>query len=159
MDQILEILENNARASAGDIARMTGLSVKEVEKQIRKLEDKGVIVKYKAVIDKELVEHDNKVRALIEVRVSPQKNVGFDAVAARIYKFPEVRDCYLLSGSYDLHLVVEGEDLHSVARFVSEKLAPLEHVQGTTTNFLLKKYKDDGVILKKPNSKRLAITP
>lgn len=157
MDQIVEILEQNGRASVKDIASMTGRTQKEIDAEIKSLEKKGVIVKYKAVINPDLIE-DKKVRAIIEVKVSPQKNVGFDAVASHIYKYPEVKDCYLLSGGHDLHIVVEGDDLHAIANFVSQKLAPLDHVQSTATHFLLKKYKEDGVVLKKNNGKRINIS-
>ena len=158
MNQILEILEQSGRIEIKDIAAMTGKSQKDVAVFIKKMEKNGVIVKYKTVINTDLLNEDNKVRALIEVKVSPQKNLGFDAVAANIYKYPEVKDCYLLSGGYDLHLVVEGDDLHDVANFVSHKLAPLENVQSTATHFLLKKYKEDGVVLKKKKGKRLNIS-
>lgn len=159
MEEILEILEANARISTEDLAKLTGKSKKEIEKSIKDYEKKGVIVKYKTVINKAKVKSTNGVIALIEVRVSPQKDVGFDHVAERIYKFPEVKSCYLLSGTYDLLLTVEGKDIHTVASFVSEKLAPLSSVKGAVTHFMLKKYKEDGVILaKKEKNERLAIT-
>jgi DNA-binding Lrp family transcriptional regulator len=158
MERILEILEQNARATADDIAKMIDSTPAEVEKAIRVYEKKGVIVKYKTVIDKELVAADELVSAVIEVKVAPQKDLGFDAVAEKIYRFPEVTSCYLLSGGHDLHLIVEGKTLREVASFVSQKLAPLDHVKSTATHFLLKKYKDDGVIMKKQQSKRLAIS-
>ncbi|MCD6583122.1 MAG: Lrp/AsnC family transcriptional regulator [Candidatus Omnitrophica bacterium] len=159
MDEILEILEENARISIEDLARLVKKSRKEVEQTIRKYEKKGVIAKYKTIINKERLKEEIPVVALIEVRVTPQKDVGFDNIAQRIYRFPEVRSCYLLSGTYDLLLVVEGRDIQTVARFVSEKLAPLSSVKGTTTHFMLKKYKEDGVIfVKEERNKRLAIT-
>ncbi|MDP8219481.1 MAG: Lrp/AsnC family transcriptional regulator [Candidatus Theseobacter exili] len=160
MDEILEILEKDARLTSEEIAVMTGKSTAEVEKRIKKYESEGVILKYKAVVNKEAVETDVKiVRALIEVKVIPQRNVGFDAIAKRIYSFSAVKSCYLLSGGYDLLVIVEGEDMHSVSSFVSEKLATLENVQGTVTHFLLKKYKEDGDILHKiDGDKRLSIS-
>lgn len=158
MERILEILEQNARATADDIAKMIGAAPAAVEKEIRALEKKGLILKYKAVINKELACGDEMVRALIEVKVTPQKDLGFDAVAEKIYRFPEVTSCYLLSGGHDLHLIVEGKTLREVASFVSQKLAPLDNVQSTATHFILKKYKDDGVIMTKPQSKRMAIS-
>jgi len=160
MDEILEILENNARISIEDIARLLKKSPKEIEKKIKHYEKTGVILKYKTLINKELIKDDNSlVKALIEVNITPQKDVGFDKIAERIYSFPEVVSCYLVSGTYDLLLIVEGKDLHTVANFVAEKLAPLENVKGTTTHFLLKKYKEDGVILKqKEENKRIAIS-
>ena len=150
MDEILEILSNDARISAAEIAKMTGKSKDTVNKAIKKYEKNGTIVRYKTVLNPDLLESTRqRVRALIEVSVSPQKNLGFDNIAERIYSFPEVTSCYLLSGSYDLLLVVEGEDLQTVSSFVASKLSPMEHVRGTTTHFLLKKYKEDGQILKK----------
>jgi len=158
MDDILEILESNARISLEDLEKITGKSKNEVERTIKSYEKKGIIVKYKTIIDKQKVKGMGVV-ALIEVKIAPQKDVGFDLVAQRIYRFPEVKSCYLLSGTYDLLLEVCGEDIHTVASFVSEKLAPLSSVRGTATHFMLKKYKEDGVILVKgEKNKRLPIT-
>ena len=160
MDEILEILEKDARTTPEDIARMLKKKPQKIKEAIKKYEKEGVILKYKTVINKELMKDANsEVRALIEVNITPQKDVGFDKVAERIYSFPEVSSCYLVSGTYDLLLIVEGRDLHTVSRFVAEKLAPLENVKGTITHFLLKKYKEDGVILKhKEENKRIAIS-
>jgi DNA-binding Lrp family transcriptional regulator len=160
MDEILEILQKDGRATAEDIAKMLKKKPQSVKEAIKKYEKEGVILKYKAVINKELVKDANsEVRALIEVNIAPQKDVGFDKIAERIYSFPEVTICYLVSGTYDLLLIVEGKDLHTVSRFISEKLAPLENVRGTVTHFLLKKYKEDGVILKhREENKRIAIS-
>ncbi len=160
MDEILEVLEKNARLTPEEIAKMTGKSAQAVKKAIKKYEKDGMILKYKTVLNKELVKNGKTdARALIEVKVTPQKNVGFDHIAERIYLFPEVTNCYLLSGGYDLLLVVEGKDIQTIANFVAEKLAPMEHVRGTVTHFLLKKYKEDGDVLKrKSQDKRLAIT-
>jgi DNA-binding Lrp family transcriptional regulator len=150
MDEILKILSNDARVSIEEIAKLTGKSADAVKKSIKKYEQDGVILKYKTLIDFDQV-RDSKsfVRALIEVSVTPQKDVGFDRIAERIYSFPEVTSCYLVSGTYDLLLVVEGESIHTVSDFVASKLSPMENVRGTTTHFLLKKYKEDGQILKK----------
>ncbi|MDD4954357.1 MAG: Lrp/AsnC family transcriptional regulator [Candidatus Omnitrophica bacterium] len=160
MDEILEILEKDARTGAEDIAKMLKKKPQAVKEAIKKFEKEGVILKYKAVINRELIKDlDAEVRALIEVNILPQKDLGFDKIAERIYSFPEVTSCYLISGTYDLLLVVEGRDLRTVARFVAEKLSPLENVKGTTTHFLLRKYKEDGVILKhKEENKRIAIS-
>ena len=160
MDEILEILEQKARLTPEEIARMLKKSASSVRKAIKKFEKQGVILGYKAIINKELVrEDDSEVRAIIEVKVTPQKDLGFDKIAQRIYSFPEVKSCYLLSGTYDLLLMVEGRNIHTVSNFVAEKLAPLENVRGTTTHFLLKKYKEDGIILKhKEEDKRIAIS-
>ncbi len=160
MDEILEILEKDARATVEDIAKMLKKKPEVIRQAIKKYEKEGAILKYKAVINKELIKDaDSEVRALIEVNITPQKDVGFDKIAERIYSFPEVSSCYLISGTYDLLLIVEGKDLHTVARFVAEKLAPLENIRGTATHFLLKKYKEDGVILKhREENKRIAIS-
>ena len=160
MDEILEILEKDARVSHEEIAKMLKKKSPDIKKTIAKYEKEGVILKYKAVINRELVKDaDAEVRALIEVNIVPQKDLGFDRVAERIYSFPEVASCYLVSGTYDLLLIVEGKDMHTVARFVAEKLSPRENVRGVVTHFLLRKYKEDGVILKhKEEHKRIAIS-
>lgn len=160
MDEILEILKKDARTTAEDIAKMLKKKAQAVKDAIKRFEKEGVILKYKTIINQELIkDNDTSVRALIEVNIVPQKDLGFDKIAERIYSFPEVTSCYLLSGTYDLLLIVEGKDLNTVARFVAEKLAPLENIRGTATHFLLKKYKEDGVILKhKEENKRIAIS-
>jgi len=160
MDEILEILSNDARISAEEIAKLTGQSVDAVKKAIKKYEKNGAIVKYKTLINHDLVRDSNSfVRALIEVSVAPQKDVGFDHIAERIYSFPEVTSCSLVSGAYDLLLVVEGENIQTVSNFIALKLSPLEQVRSTTTHFLLQKYKEDGQILKKKaRGKRLNIS-
>lgn len=160
MDEILEILEKDARLTPEEISKMVGKSPQVVKNTIKKYEKEGIILKYKAVLNREMTKDDAKdVRAIIEVKITPQKNVGFDHMAERIYQFPEVTSCYLLSGGYDLLLVVEGKSIQTIASFVAEKLAPMEHVRGTVTHFLLKKYKEDSDILKgKSQDKRLAVT-
>ena len=160
MDEILEILEKDARATPEEIAKMTKKDSAKVKQAIKKYEKEGVILKYKAVINKELIrEEDSDVRALIEVNIVPQKDLGFDKIAERIYSFPEVASCYLISGTYDLLVVVEGKNMRTVSNFVAEKLSCLENVRGTATHFLLRKYKEDGVILKhREENKRIAIS-
>ncbi len=160
MDEILEVLAKDARLTPPEIAKLTGKKSGDIEKAITKYEKEGVIVKYRTVINDDLLsENKSRVRALIEVGITPQKDVGFDAVAERIYSFPEVSSCYLVSGAYDLLVVVEGDSLQTVANFIASKLSPLEAVQRTTTHFLLKKYKEDGQVLKKgSNGKRLNIS-
>lgn len=145
MEEILEILTNNARASVEEIALMLDKSVEEVQKTIRKLEDDNVIVGYNTLINWDKSEKDSVV-ALIEVRVSPQRGQGFDKVAERIYRYPQVKACYLMSGGFDLTVIIEGKTMKEVALFVAEKLAPLESVLSTATHFVLKKYKEEGVI-------------
>jgi len=160
MKEILEILEKDARTTPQEIAKVTKKKVDAVKKAIKKFEKDGVILKYKTIINKEMVRDESRaVRALIEVRITPQRGHGFDQIAERIYRFPEVVSSYLLSGTYDLLLVVEGRDIQAVSRFVSEKLSTLDNVRGTVTHFLLKKYKEDGDILKRAErDKRIAIS-
>lgn len=160
MDEILQLLSNNAQLTAKEIAKLTGKKEEAVKKSIGKYEKDGTIIKYKAVINHDRVRDANSfVRALIEVSVTPQKDVGFDAIAERVYSFPEVSSCYLVSGTYDLLVVVEGENIQTVSNFIASKLSPMENVRSTTTHFLLKKYKEDGQILKKSHEgKRLAIS-
>lgn len=158
MDEILEILEKNSRVTIPELAQMTGRREDEIKEEIKRLEKESVILKYTTVINKDKT--DSIVQALIEVKVIPQRGIGYDSVAERIINFPEVVTAYLISGTYDIHVVVEGSDLKEVATFVSEKLATLDQVTGTVTHFLLKKYKEHGVIFheKEPN-KRQPITP
>jgi DNA-binding Lrp family transcriptional regulator len=160
MDEILEILEKDGRATPAEIARMLKRKPAQVKKAVAAYEKSGIILGYKAVINRELAKGANaEVRALIEVNLTPQKDLGFDRVAERIYSFPEVSSCYLVSGTYDLLLIVRGKDIHTVARFVAEKLSPMENVRGVVTHFLLKKYKEDGVMLKgRQEHERIAIS-
>ncbi|MBI2304877.1 MAG: Lrp/AsnC family transcriptional regulator [Chloroflexi bacterium] len=125
---------------------MTGRSVLEVAEAIHQAEESHLILRYKTVVDWEKAGREG-VWALVEVKVAPQREVGFDRVAERIYRFPEARSVYLVSGTYDLAVVVTANTMREVAAFVSEKLASLDSVQGTVTHFLLKRYKEDGEIL------------
>ena len=143
---ILKILENDARTTAKQISTMTGTRSAEVAKLVKKAEQDQTILKYKAIINWEKL-GEEQVWALIEVKVTPQRDVGFDSIAERIYRFPQARTVYLVSGTYDLLVIVVGKNMHQVADFVSEKLAPLEGVEGTVTHFMLKRYKEDGEIL------------
>jgi len=160
MKEIFEILEQNARATPEQISTMVDKPVSEVEKIIKQAEKDGSILKYKAIINwPKLGEGD--IWALIEVRVTPQRGVGFDAIAERIYQFPEVHSAYLVSGTYDLAILVRGKTMQEISSFVAEKLAPLEQVQSTVTHFLLKRYKENGETFHLPKeiNKRLPITP
>ncbi|MCX7745594.1 MAG: Lrp/AsnC family transcriptional regulator [Clostridia bacterium] len=145
MEEILEILENNSRMSAKEIAVMLNKSVEEVEAAIIKFEADNVILGYDALINWEKTSKET-VTALIEVKVTPQRGEGFDKVAERIYRYPQVKACYLMSGGFDLTVIIEGKTMKEVALFVAEKLAPLESVLSTATHFVLKKYKDKGTI-------------
>lgn len=147
MEEILDLLRQNARLSAEDIAAMTKKTLDEVKAIIKKLEDDGVILKYAAIVnpEKDAVAKD-KVLAEIQIQVQPQREHGFDAIADRIYRFPQVRSLYLMSGGYDLKVVIEGDNLREVAMFVSEKLSTLEGVRSTKTSFILKKYKENDIV-------------
>lgn len=147
MNEILDLLRQNARLSVEDIAAMTKKTVSEVQEIIKKLEDDGVILKYVAVVnpEKDKVAKD-KVVAEIQIQVQPQREHGFDAIADRIYRFPQVKSLYLMSGGYDLKVLIEGDNLKDVALFVSEKLSTLEGVRSTKTNFVLKTYKENDIV-------------
>jgi len=142
-EDILSLLEKNAKLSAGEIAVMTGRPMAEVVHEIETLEKNKTILAYNAIVNWEKTERD-PVTALIEVRVTPQRDQGFDRIAARIYRYPQVKSCYLMSGGFDLMVIIEDENLKDVAMFVSEKIAPLESVVSTRTHFILKKYKMNG---------------
>ncbi|MEA4890250.1 MAG: Lrp/AsnC family transcriptional regulator [Clostridiaceae bacterium] len=143
-EEILSLLERNARLSAADIAVMLGLPAGEVEKVIDDLEQNKVILGYGALINWEKTAAA-PVTALIEVRVTPQRDQGFDRIAQRIYRYPQVQSCYLMSGGFDLMVIIEDATLKEVAMFVSEKIAPLDSVVSTSTHFILKKYKMNGI--------------
>lgn len=156
---ILAILAENNRLAPEDIATMLGLPVDEVARFISEMEESKVILKYNTLINWEKA-GEEMVSALIDVKVQPQREVGFDTVAERIYRFPQVQSVYLMSGGYDLSVLIEGKSMKDVALFVAEKLATLEYVQSTATHFVLKKYKQDGVIFEdKEEDRRLMVTP
>ena len=156
---ILEILFNDARTPVDQIAVMTGHSEEEVEAVIRSLEAQKIIVKYPALINWDNLDQE-QVEALIEVRVTPQRDEGFDAIAERIYRFEEVKSVYLMSGAFDLMVMVNARSMKQLAFFVAEKLSTLEHVLSTATHFVLKKYKSEGVILEeRRGDNRLVVSP
>ncbi len=144
--EVIEILEKDAKATVKQIATMTGLSTKKVRETIDEAERDRAIVKYKTIVNWERL-GEERVQALVEVKVQPQKDVGFDAIAERIYRFPEADSVYLVSGGYDLAVFVVARTEHEVADFVSQKLASMDSVQGTLTHFFLKRYKEDGEVL------------
>ena len=157
--KILALLRENARMGIQEIALRSGLPEAEAEQEIRELEKSGVIRGYTAILNESELD-DNKVKALIEVKVTPRREGGFDQVARRIARFPEVTDLYLVSGSFDLLLTVEGDSLQEVASFVSAKLSTIEGVLSTSTSFLLKKYKESGRIMQNDEEyERLKICP
>jgi DNA-binding Lrp family transcriptional regulator len=156
--EILRILEGNARQSDAEIARMTGMTATEVKGIIADLERRGIIRRYKAVINYEKAGVE-LVQALIDVNVTPERDTGYDSIAKRISRFPEVKSVRLVSGEYDLLVLVTGKTMQEVAYFVAEKIAPLEQVRNTLTHFLLKTYKENGEIYSdEERGKRLAVT-
>jgi DNA-binding Lrp family transcriptional regulator len=146
--EMLEIMEKNNKIQEEQLADMLGKSVDEIRDNIKRLEEENIILVYTTLINWEKTDKEI-VTALIEVRVSPQRGEGFDKTAERIYNFPEVKACYLMSGGFDLTVIVEGRTMKEVALFVAEKLAPLESVLSTSTHFVLKKYKDKGLVFEK----------
>jgi len=159
MEEILDILAHDGRTSAEEIAVRLGRPEAEIRLKMAELEKQGIIVSYGALINWEKM-GDNKVFAFIAVEAVPEHGSGFDSVADYISRFPEVHSLYLVSGSQDLQVVVEGEDFREIARFVAEKLAPAPGVRSTSTSFVLKSYKMEGIMLQdKPDDHRLAVSP
>src|SRR5688572_29997095 len=146
MDELLKILEGNALESRATIAKMLNLPLEEVDKRIADYEKRGVIRGYQTILNEDQLDLD-KTTAVIEVKVTPQREGGFNTIAGRISRFPEVRSAYLMSGGYDLLLFVERRNLREVAAFVSDRLSPLEGVLSTATHFMLKTYKRFGVLM------------
>ena len=158
-EKILQLLEENARLSIDELAVMTGLDAGTVARTVAQLEADNVILGYSAAVNWEKTSLD-PVTALIEVRVTPQRGKGFGHIAERIYNYPEVQSVYLISGAYDLLVILEGKTLKEVSEFVSSKLSTLDTVLSTATHFILKKYKDDGIIFeRKKKDERMSITP
>lgn len=144
--EILNILDKSVeKADSAKIAQMLGTNEEEVAAIIRGLEKENIIVGYKTMINWERTDRE-LVDALIELKITPQRGEGFDRVAEKIYKYPQVKSLYLMSGAYDLAVMIEGRTMKDVALFVAEKLAPMDHILSTATHFVLKKYKDDGLI-------------
>jgi len=159
MDELLKILGANALETRENIARMLNLSAADVDARIAEYEKQGIIRGYQAILNEDQLDL-NKVTAVIEVKVTPQREGGFNTIATRISRFPEVRSAYLMSGGYDLLLFVEGKSLRDVAAFVSERLSPLEGVLSTSTHFMLKTYKRFGVLMHQETSdERLSVAP
>ena len=158
-EQILKTIEKNSRLSMKELAVLLGKEEIDVANEVAAMEAEGVICGYHTLINWEQTSLE-KVNALIEVRVTPQRGQGFDKVAERIYKYPEVNAVYLISGSYDLLVYLEGKTLLEVSRFVSEKLSSIDYVMSTATHFILKKYKDHGTIIgQKSKEERMLVTP
>lgn len=158
-EEILSVIEKNSRIDTKELAVRLAVDEKEVVKAMADMENEGIICGYHTMINWEKTTNE-KVTALIEVRVTPQRGQGFDTIAERIYKYPEVDSVYLISGGFDLMVTLEGKSLREVSSFVSDKLSTMETVLSTATHFILKKYKDHGTIMTdKDDDERMMITP
>ena len=157
-EELLTIIEKNSRINLKELAVILGVEEVDVVQELADMEAEGIICGYHTLINWEKTNVDN-VTALIEVRVTPQRGQGFDSIAERIYKYREVRAVYLISGAYDLLLILDGKNLRDISRFVSDKLSTLDYVLSTATHFILKKYKDHGTILAKDEDEREKFTP
>lgn len=158
-EKILNMLEKNSRIDLKDMAVMLGISEAEVANEMADMEKENIICGYHTLINWDKTSEE-KVTALIEVKVTPQRGLGFDSIAERIYNYDEITAVYLMSGGFDFTVIIEGKTMKSVAQFVSGKLSPLEAVLSTSTHFVLKKYKDHGTVLDAPNKdERMLVTP
>lgn len=158
-EKILAIIEKNSRIDLKDLAALLGESEAAVANEIADMEKENIICGYHTMINWDNTGNE-KVIALIEVKVTPQRGMGFDKIAERIYQYSEVNSVYLMSGAFDFTVIIEGKTMREVAQFVSEKLSPMESVLSTATHFVLKKYKDHGTIMyEKPGDERMMITP
>ncbi len=158
-EQILKYIEKNSRVNLGELAVLLGTDEITIANEISDMEKEKIICGYHTLIDWEKAGLD-EVTALIEVRVTPQRNQGFERIAERIYNYPEVKSVYLISGAYDYLITLEGKTLLEISKFVAEKLSPIEGVLSTSTHFILRKYKDHGTILvKKEKSERVLVMP
>ena len=158
-EKILAVIEKNSRIDVKDLAVLLGESEVAVANEIAAMEKEHIICGYHTLIDWDKTD-DEKVTALIEVKVTPQRGMGFDKVAERIYQYNEVEAVYLMSGGYDFTVIIEGRTMRQVAQFVSDKLSPMEAVLSTATHFILKKYKDHGTVLaEEEQDERMLITP
>ncbi len=152
MEQLLRLIEADCTLTHKQLAAMTGASEEKVDAEVKRLEENGTIVGYKAVVDWDKTERE-AVTALIEVKVEPQLGDGFDRVAERIYQYEEVESCYLMSGDFDMTVIISGRTLREVANFVTQKLSTIDAVQSTATHFILKKYKENHLIFNKEKEK------
>jgi DNA-binding Lrp family transcriptional regulator len=158
-EKILNMLEKNSRIDLHDMAVMLGISETEVANEIADMEKENIICGYNTIINWDKTSEE-KVTALIEVKVTPQRGLGFDSIAERIYKYDEITSVYLMSGGFDFTVIIEGKTMKSVAQFVADKLSTLDSVLSTSTHFVLKKYKDYGTVLEsETKDERMLITP
>lgn len=159
MDPLLKLIRDNAAWKSAELAAMLNEPESDVEARVKRYEAEHVILGYRAILNEEKLGLDS-VRAVIEVKITPERGGGFDRLAERIAKYSEVQSCYLMSGGYDLLVIVQGNNLRDVASFVSEKLATIQGVISTATHFMLKPYKEQGVLMKvDTNEERLAVSP
>lgn len=159
MDALIDLLQHNALMPRADMARLLDMELEEVNSSIAKLEAEGVVLGYQAIINREKW-NTEKVTAIIEVKVTPERDGGFDRIASRIAKFEEVQSCYLVSGGYDLLIVIEAANLRTAAAFVAEKLSTIDAVQATATHFRLKTYKENGTFHQfEASTERLSVSP
>lgn len=159
-EKILMAISKDSRITAEELGKRFGLSTKEVEDQLSAMSEEGIICGYPTLINWDKTDYE-VATAIIEVKVAPQRGLGFDKIAERIYRFDEVTSVYLISGSCDLCVIIEGRSMREIANFVTSKLSPLESVLSTATNFVLKKYKEDGVVMSETQSEdgRMLVTP
>lgn len=158
-EQILNALDKNSKLSATDLAIMLGSTEEEITSIVKQMEDEAIICGYPTLINWDKVQCE-RVTALIEVKVTPQRGLGFDKIAERIYQFDEVQSVYLMSGGFDLTVIIEGRTMREVANFVSEKLAPMDAILSTATHFVLKKYKEHGLpLIQTKHDERMLIIP
>ena len=158
-EKILNYIEKNSRVDLKELAVLLGMNEVDVANELSAMEAEGIICGYHTIIDWDKVTEE-RVNALIEVKVTPQRGKGFDEIAERIYKYPEVTSCYLMSGGFDLMVCIEGKSLKDISMFVSQKLSTLDSILSTTTHFILKKYKDHGTIMhQKYEDERMIMTP
>ena len=160
-EKILQNISKNSRLSTEDLAAMLAATPEEIQQAMQEMEEQGIIWGYPTLINWDKVEDDDRITALIELKVAPERGRGFDKVAERIYQFEEVESLYLMSGGFDLTVIIVGKSMKEVARFVATKLAPMESIVSTATHFVLKKYKEHGLSLVegKASDERQLITP
>lgn len=159
MEELLKLLKIDAHVPVEDLAKELDLTVAEIKKRIAKFEKEGVILGYQAILDPDKAGNGN-VTAVVEVKITPERGGGFDRLASRIAKFEQVQSCYLMSGAYDLLVIVEGATLQQIANFIAEKLSTIKGVISTATHFRLKAYKENGALLQRePRPQRLAVAP
>ncbi len=158
--ELLDIIGRNSKYTSKDLAAMLGMDEDTVKEEIKGMEDNKIICGYPTLINWDNTEYEN-VTALIEVKITPQRDMGFNKVAERIYKFDEVESVYLMSGGFDLTVIMKGSNIKEIARFVAEKLSTLEYVTSTVTHFVLKKYKENGIVMagEKDEKERMLVTP